>query len=111
MGAVVPKQFLSVGGRSLLDRTLSSVSAASRVDAIVLALPADAAPEAGEAYRGFPKVIAVVKGGGERHDSVRNALAAVPSEASIILVAPDGMRFPSGGGPPAPPPSTLRSPP
>jgi 2-C-methyl-D-erythritol 4-phosphate cytidylyltransferase/2-C-methyl-D-erythritol 2,4-cyclodiphosphate synthase len=83
MGAVVPKQYLSVGGRSLLDRTLSSVSASSSVDAIVLALPADAEFEA---YREFPKVIAVVKGGAERHDSVRNALAAVPSEASIILV-------------------------
>ena len=86
MGGVVPKQFLSVGGRSLLDRTLTSVSASSRVDAIVIALPADAAPEAGEAYRGFPKVIAVVKGGAERHDSVRNALAVVPKDASIILV-------------------------
>jgi 2-C-methyl-D-erythritol 4-phosphate cytidylyltransferase / 2-C-methyl-D-erythritol 2,4-cyclodiphosphate synthase len=86
MGAVLPKQFLSVGGRSLLDRTLSSVSAATRVDAIVLALPADTAPEAAEAYRGFPKMIAVVKGGAERIDSVRNALAAIPSEASIILV-------------------------
>jgi 2-C-methyl-D-erythritol 4-phosphate cytidylyltransferase/2-C-methyl-D-erythritol 2,4-cyclodiphosphate synthase len=86
MGGAVPKQFLSVGGRSLLDRTLSSVSAASRVDAIVLVLPADAAPEADEAYRVFPKVIAVVKGGEERHDSVRNALAAVPSGASLILV-------------------------
>lgn len=86
MGAGGPKQFLSVGGRSLLDRTLSSVSASPSVDAIVLALPADAAPEAGEAYRGFPKVIAVVKGGAERRDSVRNALAAVPKDASIILV-------------------------
>jgi 2-C-methyl-D-erythritol 4-phosphate cytidylyltransferase/2-C-methyl-D-erythritol 2,4-cyclodiphosphate synthase len=86
MGAVVPKQFLSVGGRSLLDRTLSSVSSSSKVDAIVLALPAGASPEAGEAYRGFPKVIAVVSGGVERHDSVRNALAAVPKEAEIILV-------------------------
>ncbi len=55
MGAVVPKQFLPVGGRSLLDRTLSSVSASSRVDAIVIALPADAAPEAGEAYRRIPE--------------------------------------------------------
>ena len=86
MGAVVPKQFLSVGGRSLLDRALSSVSASSRVDAIVLALPADASPEACEAYRGFPKVIAVVQGGAERQDSVRNALAAVPKETSVILV-------------------------
>ena len=86
MGAGVPKQFLAVGGRSLLDRTLSSVSASSRVDAIVLALPADAVPEAAEAYQGFPKVIAVVDGGAERQDSVRNALAAVPPEASVILV-------------------------
>ncbi len=86
MGGDIPKQFLSVGGRSLLDRTLSSVSTSSRVDAIVLALPAEAAPETGDAYRGLPKVIAVVKGGAERHDSVRNALAAVPPEASIILV-------------------------
>ena len=86
MGGVVPKQFLSVGGRSLLDRTLTSVSASTRVDAIVIALPADAATEAGEAYRGFPKVIAVIKGGAERHDSVRNALAVVPKDASIILV-------------------------
>ena len=82
----MPKQFLSVGGRSLLDRTLSAVSSSRSVDAIVLALPADAAPDAGDAYRGFPKVIAVVKGGEERHDSVRNALAAVPEEASVILV-------------------------
>ena len=86
MGASVPKQFLPLGGRSLLDRTLSSVSICSGVDAIVLALPADAAPETGDAYRGFPKVIAVVKGGAERHDSVRNALAAVPEDASVILV-------------------------
>ncbi len=86
MGAVVPKQFLSVGGRSLLDRTLSSVSASSSVDAIVLVLPSDAFPEAGEAYRGFPKVIAVVRGGEERQDSVRNALAAVPKDTSVILV-------------------------
>ena len=31
-------------------------------------------------------MIAVVKEGEERHDSVRNAFAAVPTEASIILV-------------------------
>ncbi len=86
MGSALPKQFLSVGGRPLLDRTLSSASASARVDAIVLALPADASPETFETYREFPKVIGVVRGGAERPDSVRNAIAAVPSEASIILV-------------------------
>ena len=86
MGAVVPKQFLSVGGRSLLDRTLSSVSASSSIDAIVLVLPADSPPESKEAYRKFPKVISVVDGGAERRDSVRNALDVVPPETSILLV-------------------------
>jgi len=97
MGASVPKQFLSVGGRSLLDRTLFAVSDASRVDAIVLALPAGTSPESFETYRGSNKVIAVVEGGPERQDSVRNALAAVPQEASIILVHDAVRPFASSG--------------
>ncbi|GAB4228824.1 MAG: bifunctional 2-C-methyl-D-erythritol 4-phosphate cytidylyltransferase/2-C-methyl-D-erythritol 2,4-cyclodiphosphate synthase [Deltaproteobacteria bacterium] len=86
MGSAVPKQFLSVGGRPLLDRTLSSISAASRVDAVVLVLPAGTPPESMDAYRKFPKVIAVVGGGEQRQDSVRNGLAAVPEEARVVLV-------------------------
>jgi len=86
MGGCVPKQFLSLGGRSLLDRTLSTAASASCVDAIVLALPQDVPPEAREAYRGLPKVISVVEGGAERQDSVHSALAAVPAEAEVILV-------------------------
>ena len=86
MGSGVPKQFLSLGGCSLLDRTLSTVSAASRVAAVVLALPPGTPTETMEAYRGFPKVISVVGGGARRQDSVRNALAAVPEDARVILV-------------------------
>jgi len=39
-----------------------------------------------ESYQQVAKVIAVVDGGAERQDSVRNALAVVPEEAEIILV-------------------------
>ena len=86
MGAVVPKQFLPLAGRSLLDRTLSAASSSSGIDGIVLALPPDTPEEVKEAYRRFPKAIAVVDGGQERQDSVRNALDAVPKEARVILV-------------------------
>lgn len=86
MGAVVPKQFLPLAGRSLIDRTLSAASSSSRVDGIVLVLPSDTPEEVKAAYRRFPKSIAVVDGGAERQDSVRNALGAVPEEARIILV-------------------------
>jgi 2-C-methyl-D-erythritol 4-phosphate cytidylyltransferase/2-C-methyl-D-erythritol 2,4-cyclodiphosphate synthase len=86
MGGDLPKQFLPLGGRPLLDRTLSAIAASARVDGVVLALP-PAFPEEGKgSYRSVKKVLAVVDGGERRQDSVRNALAAVPEEAEVILV-------------------------
>jgi 2-C-methyl-D-erythritol 4-phosphate cytidylyltransferase / 2-C-methyl-D-erythritol 2,4-cyclodiphosphate synthase len=86
MGGEMPKQFLLLGGRSILDRSISAVAACPAVDGIVLALPSSSTPGLKETYRRAGKVIAVVEGGEERHDSVRNALEAVPSDAEIILV-------------------------
>ncbi len=86
MGGDLPKQFLSLGGRPLLDRTLSAFVASPRVDGIVLVLPPTQSGEVRESYRSVKKVLAVVDGGAERQDSVRNALAAVPAEAEVILV-------------------------
>lgn len=86
MGASVPKQFLPLAGRPLLDRTLSSASSSPDVDGIVLALPPGTPEEVKESYRRFPKMIAVADGGARRQDSVRNALGAVPKEAGVILV-------------------------
>ncbi len=86
MGGAVPKQFLALGGRTILDRTLSAFIGSPRVDGIVLALPPSMPDDAKAAYRSVTKVIAVVDGGAERPDSVRNALAAVPAAAEVILV-------------------------
>jgi len=86
MGGAVPKQFLALGGRTILDRTLSAFIASSRVDGIVLALPPSLPDDMKASYRSVTKVLAVVDGGAERPDSVRNALAAVPPDAEIVLV-------------------------
>ena len=86
MGGEAPKQFLALAGRPLLDRTLSATAAADCVDAIVLVLPAGTPAAARESYRNLPKVTAVVDGGAERQDSVRNALEAVPADAEVVLV-------------------------
>jgi 2-C-methyl-D-erythritol 4-phosphate cytidylyltransferase/2-C-methyl-D-erythritol 2,4-cyclodiphosphate synthase len=86
LGGDLPKQFHLLGGRPLLDRTLSAVAASAWVDGVVLALP-PAFPEEGKgSYRSVEKVLAVVDGGEQRQDSVRNALSAVPEEAEVILV-------------------------
>lgn len=86
MGGAVPKQFLALGGRTILDRTLSSFAGCARVDGIVIALPPSSPDEIKASYRAVTKVLAVVDGGPERSDSVRNALAAVPPDAEIVLV-------------------------
>jgi len=86
MGGEMPKQYLLLGGRSILDRSVFAAASSPAVDGIVLALPSSSPPSLQETYRGTGKVIAVVEGGEERHDSVRNALDAVPPEAEIILV-------------------------
>jgi 2-C-methyl-D-erythritol 4-phosphate cytidylyltransferase/2-C-methyl-D-erythritol 2,4-cyclodiphosphate synthase len=91
MGSSVPKQFLPLGGRPVLARTLSALAAVPSIDGIVVALPANVPDPWRDGIRNFPKVIETVEGGAERQDSVRNALAAVPDDAGIILVH-DGVR-------------------
>jgi 2-C-methyl-D-erythritol 4-phosphate cytidylyltransferase / 2-C-methyl-D-erythritol 2,4-cyclodiphosphate synthase len=86
MGGDVPKQFLLLAGRPILDRTVSALAACPHIEGIVLALPPAAPAAVKAAYRDAGKVMMVVDGGDERQDSVRNALAAVPFDAEVVLV-------------------------
>ena len=89
MGGPVPKQFLSIGGQPLIVQSLRVLQAASVIDQIILAVPsADIAYCENEivALHRFTKVTKVVAGGVERQDSVRNALAQVPSDTDIVLI-------------------------
>lgn len=71
------KQFADLSGRRVLDWAVGAARAAS--DGVVVVVPVD---EPVEAVNGS----AVVAGGSTRTQSVRNGLAAVPAEATIICV-------------------------
>ena len=86
MGGEVPKQFLLLGGRPIIELAVSALAASPQIDGIILAVPTSLTEEARGAYRGQPKILRIVDGGEERQDSVENALAAVPAEAEVILV-------------------------
>lgn len=96
MGAGMPKQFLPLGGRPILERTILAFAGADRIDGILLALPPGLPGEVKSSYCGLPKVLQAVDGGVGRQDSVRNALAAVPEEAEVILVHDAVRPFVSG---------------
>ncbi|MBI5342801.1 MAG: 2-C-methyl-D-erythritol 4-phosphate cytidylyltransferase [Deltaproteobacteria bacterium] len=72
MGGEMPKQFLLLGGRPILDLALSSLAASPHIDGILLALPPSLPEETRDSYRGRPKVLRVVDGGEERQDSVES---------------------------------------
>src|SRR5687768_15677409 len=89
MGGSVPKQFLSLGGEPLIIQSLRILQAAPVVDRIILAVPPTEVEYCEREIvlrHGFTKVTQVVVGGAERQDSVRCALAHVPSDVEIVLI-------------------------
>jgi len=79
------KQFLDLDGRRVVDHAVGVAAAHSR--GVVVVLPAEALDT--EFTASSPVV--VVAGAGARSGSVRRGLAAVPSDATVILVH-DGAR-------------------
>jgi 2-C-methyl-D-erythritol 4-phosphate cytidylyltransferase len=71
------KQFLRLGGATVVERAIAVAAAAT--DAVVVVLPA-----AGD-WQPAPPVCAV-PGGATRSDSARAGLAAVPDDTEIVLV-------------------------
>lgn len=84
MGGVT-KPLLELSGRPLLQRSMQPFLDRADVHWVVVALPADLAA-APPHWLMSDRRVDIVAGGAERGDSVRNALAAVPAEADIVLV-------------------------
>jgi 2-C-methyl-D-erythritol 4-phosphate cytidylyltransferase / 2-C-methyl-D-erythritol 2,4-cyclodiphosphate synthase len=85
LGAEVPKQFLPIGGRTLLDYSVEAFLSCARVDEVVIALPPASMPEVGTSLGSMPRV-SLVAGGARRQDSVENAFAVVAARADIVVV-------------------------
>lgn len=82
LGAGVPKQFLQLGGQTILQRSIEAFTRHDRVTEVVLALP----PQATLEVAGPDGKLRVVAGGARRQDSVANAFDAVSPGAEIVLV-------------------------
>ena len=98
MGSDIPKQFLPIGGRPVLMRTLERFRAYDAEIQIILVLP-----EAQQAYwrelceqYDFKVPYQLANGGPTRFHSVQNGLALVPDDAEGVVGVHDGVRpFPS----------------
>jgi 2-C-methyl-D-erythritol 4-phosphate cytidylyltransferase len=72
-GAAMPKQLLTLGGKTLVEHCVTAFAAAPGVDEVLLVMPPGYTDEAAKLVGN--QVSAVITGGITRSDSVRNALA------------------------------------
>ena len=98
MGSDIPKQFLPIGGKPVLMRTLERFRAYSSALQIILVLPEaqqDYWRQLCEEYH-FDIEHQIANGGQTRFHSVQNGLALVPDDAEGVVGVHDGVRpFPS----------------
>jgi 2-C-methyl-D-erythritol 4-phosphate cytidylyltransferase len=84
------KQFALLGGKSVLQRSLEAIAGHPEVDELVLVLPAG---ESGAEYRErWSKIVAVVRGGAKRQDSVAYGFARLGSGPADLVLVHDGVR-------------------
>lgn len=86
LGGSVPKQFLDVGGRTILQRTVESFDRHPSIDEIVVVLPSDLVAEGGERVGRTTRPCRFVAGGERRQDSVRCGLGALSPDVDVVLV-------------------------
>jgi 2-C-methyl-D-erythritol 4-phosphate cytidylyltransferase/2-C-methyl-D-erythritol 2,4-cyclodiphosphate synthase len=86
LGGPIPKQLLAIGGRSVLERSVSAFLAHPSIDEVIVALPADLAADPPEYLRPGAKPLRVVAGGERRQDSVARAFREVAARADVVIV-------------------------
>lgn len=98
MGGDIPKQFLPIGGRPILMRTLERFREYSSTLQIILVLPKDQQDYWSQLCKEYDfKVDYQMTDGGEtRFHSVQHGLALIPDDAEGVVGVHDGVRpFPS----------------
>lgn len=99
LGSSTPKQFLDLGGLSLLEWSLRAFRAHPAVDGIVAVLPAEVAEEPPDwlSHAARERDVRLVAGGRSRAESVALGVAAVPGDPEAFLIH-DGARPFAGPG-------------
>jgi 2-C-methyl-D-erythritol 4-phosphate cytidylyltransferase/2-C-methyl-D-erythritol 2,4-cyclodiphosphate synthase len=88
-GGTLAKQLLTIGGRAVLERSVSALASHPSIDELIVALSADIAGDppaylCDVAWTGKP--VRLVAGGPRRQDSVANAFRAISDRTEMIVI-------------------------
>ncbi|HYL57799.1 MAG TPA: 2-C-methyl-D-erythritol 4-phosphate cytidylyltransferase [Candidatus Acidoferrales bacterium] len=88
LGKGSPKAFVKIGGRTMLAYSLDVIAQVAAIGEIVIAVP-DGCERAARAEVSAVKMalpVKITRGGAERQDSVRIALALTSAESELVVV-------------------------
>jgi 2-C-methyl-D-erythritol 4-phosphate cytidylyltransferase/2-C-methyl-D-erythritol 2,4-cyclodiphosphate synthase len=86
LGGEIPKQLLTIAGRSLLQHSVRAFDAHPAVSALVVVLPEEWLSRAEVLVGPTTGVVRAVAGGARRQDSVRAGVQALPDGVEVVLV-------------------------
>ena len=87
LGADRPKQFLEIGGRSILQMSIDALGASGQIKDIVVALPEEHLHQSISLTRfSGASWISFVAGGARRQDSVANAFARTSAKTDVVVI-------------------------
>lgn len=90
LGAEVPKAYVELRGRTLLERSVRALLASGVVDEVIVLVSPDMEPEAARIIGRIDTTnaapIRLVHGGSERADSVWAGLQAIPDDDAVVLI-------------------------
>jgi 2-C-methyl-D-erythritol 4-phosphate cytidylyltransferase/2-C-methyl-D-erythritol 2,4-cyclodiphosphate synthase len=98
-GGTLAKQLLTIGGRAVLERSVSALASHPSIDELIVALSADIASDPPGYLRDVAwagKPVRLVAGGPTRQDSVANAFRAISDRTEMIVVHDAARPFVSG---------------
>ena len=82
----VPKQFVELGGKTLLKRSIEAFDAHPGIEVLVIVLAPGRKADGPQLVGATARPCIFAEGGERRQDSVANGLAAMPEHVDIVLV-------------------------
>ena len=91
-GQELPKQYVKLGGKPVLQRTIEALLAQNGVDAVQVVIGPDDLELYRQAVADSPALLPPVLGGATRQESVRNGLEALAAHKPRLVLVHDGAR-------------------
>lgn len=85
LGEGIPKAFVALGGRALVELSLEAIAASGTIDRTVVVVAGEEVDRAHRLLGAAGSVDDIVAGGGTRQASVRCGLAALPGDVDVIV--------------------------